>query len=62
MSIPPLVKPPVQKPGERCWWCPTRPGFSEAARHIYGIDDAICEHCDGTGFVQKKETPCSTSG
>lgn len=44
-------QPPPQKPGERCCWCPTRPGRSEVAWHVYGIDDAICEECNGTGFV-----------
>jgi len=37
----------------RCPECPTRAGCSEVAWHIYGIEDAECERCKGTGFVPK---------
>ena len=49
MGTPRRLSPPPQS--VRCPHCPTRPGCSEVAWHIYGIEDAECEKCKGTGFV-----------
>lgn len=55
MGTPRRLAPPPKS--VRCPHCPTRPGCSEVAWHIYGIDDALCEKCDGTGFVPDPRIP-----
>ena len=51
MGTPRRLSPPPES--VRCPECPTRAGCSEVALHVYGIEDAECERCKGTGFVLK---------
>ncbi len=55
MGTPRRLDPPPRS--RRCPDCPTRPGCSEVAWHVYSIEDAVCETCDGTGFVPDLKDP-----
>ena len=55
MGTPRRLVPPPHS--QRCPECPTRPGCSEVAWHVYSIEDAVCEKCNGTGFVLVPKCP-----